>query len=77
MDVPRIGISAVAADAARSAGVAFASIRSTPFDANVFVIVAHVAESPAAFCSSNLTLSPNSSVSTSLNPFVAASSASC
>ena len=41
-------------------------------------IVEQVAESPAAFFSSNLTLSsPSNSVSLSLKPFVASSSAGC
>ena len=77
-DVPSTGISLVPAWAAWSAGVAFASIKSTLLETNPFIIVEHVAESPCAFCSSNVTVpSPNSLFSSSLNPFVAASSASC
>ena len=68
--VPRIGISLVPAAAAR--------IRSTLLDTKLLMIVLHVAESPCAFCSSNVTFSsPRPSFTASSNPCVAASSASC
>ncbi len=77
-EVPRMGISLVAAAAACRAGVALARIRSTPLETKVLTMVAQVLESPWAFCSSNTTASsPSSSTMASLKPCVAASSASC
>lgn len=76
--VPRIGMSFVAAAAACRAPVALARIRSTPLDTKPLQMVAQVALSPAAFCSSKVTLSaPSASVMASRKPLVAASSASC
>ena len=55
-----------------------ARIRSTLLDTKLLMIVLHVAESPCAFCSSNVTFSsPRPSFTASSNPCVAASSASC
>ena len=49
MEVASTGMSAVAADAACSAGVAFAMMRSTPADTKVLAWVAQAAVSPEAF----------------------------
>ena len=76
-EVPRTGMSAVAATAAWRAGVAFAIIRSTPSATKPLAMVAQVLESPAAFCRSNFTLSaPSLATNASWKPWVAASSAS-
>ena len=71
-------LEAVADADAETDAVAFAMIRSTFWETKLLAMVAQVAESPAAFCSSKLTLSLPSSFSiASLNPSVAASSAGC
>ena len=48
-EVPKIGISAVAAEAACRAGVALARIRSTFSATKLLAMVEQVLESPAAF----------------------------
>ena len=75
--VPNTGISLVPACAACRAGVAFARIRSTLLETKLLIIVEQVLESPCAFCSSKVTASPSASVNASLNPWVAASNATC
>ena len=77
MEVPRMGMSAVAAWAACRAAVPLAMMRSTPAETKPLQMVAQVAESFWAFCTSNVTASPSWSVSASWKPWVAASSASC
>ena len=77
MDVPRMGISAVAETAAVRAGVAFAMMRSTPLATKPLTIVPQLTESPEAFCTSMVTASPSAYFSASTKPCVAASSASC
>ena len=52
-------------------------IRSTLLETKPLQMVAQVAESPAAFCSSKVTAVPSFSVSASRKPLVAASSAGC
>ena len=66
--VPRTGMSPVAEAAACREAVALARIRSTPLETKPLTMVAQVADSPAAFCSSNCTLSPRASVRASLKP---------
>ena len=75
--MPRMGMVCVAETAACRAGVALARIRSTFEAAKPVQIVPQVGISLEAFCSSKTTLSPSASVSASLKPCVAASSASC
>ena len=75
--MPSTGILLVAAWAASRAGVALARIRSTSSETNWLQMTAQVAESPEAFCSTKLTLSPKALVRASLKPWVAASSAGC
>ena len=78
MEVPRMGMVPVAAEAAWRAAVPLARIRSTPSETKEPQMVVQVAESPAAFCSFQMTFSaPSASSTASLKPWVAASSASC
>ena len=72
-----MGISLVAETAAWSAGVALAMMRSTSSLTNWLAMTAQVAESPEAFWTEKLTLSPSLSVSAAMKPSVAASRAGC
>ena len=75
-EVPRIGISPVAATAACRAGVALHMMRSTLSETKVLAMVAQFTASPEAFFSSKIT-SGIFSESASLKPWVAWSRASC
>ena len=77
MEVPRMGMSLVAAAAAVSAGVAFAMMRSTPSETKPLTMVEQLALSPEAFLFWNSTWPGSASFSASMKPWVAASSASC
>ena len=76
-EVPRTGMVLVPACAACRAGVALARIRSTLSETKPLMMVLQVLESPWAFFSSKVTASPSCSVRASLNPWVAASKATC
>lgn len=73
-----MGISEVAWVAVCRGAVALARIKSTSEETKPLMMVEQLAVSPEAFCSSNSTpFYPSFSVSASLKPWVAASSASC
>ena len=72
-----MGMSLVADAAAWRAGVALAMIRSALLETKPLMMVVQFTDSPEAFCTSKLTLSPSASVRASWKPLVAASRASC
>ena len=77
MEVPRMGMSPVAATAAWRAVVPLHRIRSTPWDTKLLMMVVQLAASPEAFCSWISTEVPSFSSRVSMKPRVASSSATC